>query len=619
MSDTNLLDSLKNSFKFQKADFAPWIEYIRFPKYKALEKNLQIEFTFPITILVGKNGVNKTSILHALYGVPGNKSVGQYWFSTDIDKIDTIDSGKESKQCMIYSYYHDKAGRVVEVLKTRVNTKNNLDYWEPARPQKQYDMTDYDQKDFKALGSQYSTRWENLEKNVIFCDNKEYVSAYDLLFYHSTYKGSKSIKSRQEFIRFRSRPLGNYISRNLEELNYKGRNRLLEDRLLSDVVVKEISKIMDEEYEYIRIIKHSLYTNLQKNDCMIRPAETILLKKKGLQYSEAFAGSGESRLILLVDKITSAESNSLVLIDEPEISLHPEAIYRFRDFLIATTLKLKLQVVVTTHSIHFIEGFPPEAIKLLERIENTVSISDSVDYRSAFYSIGASIDSKLIVFVEDELVKYLLDYYIKKTDNNILHNNVEIRVHPGGAESIINNWVKLGGICGLKKYLILLDGDKFKSIENSRYLKNEYFADGVIDSDRIPVSENHNLKDIIKDLTGVSFKNLPINGNHDSDNNDELYNAYRAIITYWSKYVIFLGKDKTPETLLKEAINYEGEGIEKEGKDFFKDQTQRLLNCDVVTAEQIFHQQQLSVPRISDTSELKLEINRILDVIKEHI
>lgn len=117
----------------------------------------------------------------------------------------------------------------------------------------------------------------------------------------------------------------------------------------------------------------------------------------------------------------------------------------------------------------------------------------------------------------------------------------------------------------------------------------------------------------------MSFKNLPINGNHDSDNNDELYNAYRAIITYWSKYVIFLGKDKTPETLLKEAINYEGEGIEKEGKDFFKDQTQRLLNCDVVTAEQIFHQQQLSVPRISDTSELKLEINRILDIIKEHI
>lgn len=280
MSDANLLDSLKKSFKFQKADFAPWIEYIRFPKYKALEKNLQIEFTFPITILVGKNGVNKTSILHALYGVPGNKSVGQYWFSTDIDKIDTIDSGKEPKHCMIYSYYHDKARRIVEVLKTRVNTKNNLDYWEPARPQKQYDMTDYDQKDFKDLGSQYSTRWENLEKNVVFCDNKEYVSAYDLLFYHSTYKGSKLIKSRQEFIRSRSRPLGNYISRNLEELNYKGRNRLIEDRLLSDEVVKEISKIMDEEYEYIRIIKHSLYTNLQKNDCMIRPAETILLKKK---------------------------------------------------------------------------------------------------------------------------------------------------------------------------------------------------------------------------------------------------------------------------------------------------------------------------------------------------
>ncbi len=45
---------------------------------------------------------------------------------------------------------------------------------------------------------------------------------------------------------------------------------------------------MDEEYEYIRIIKHSLYTNLQKNDCMIRPAETILLKKRAYNIREAF-------------------------------------------------------------------------------------------------------------------------------------------------------------------------------------------------------------------------------------------------------------------------------------------------------------------------------------------
>ena len=46
MSDTNLLDSLKNSFKFQKADFAPWIEYIRFPKYKALEKTCRSNLLF---------------------------------------------------------------------------------------------------------------------------------------------------------------------------------------------------------------------------------------------------------------------------------------------------------------------------------------------------------------------------------------------------------------------------------------------------------------------------------------------------------------------------------------------------------------------------------------------
>ena len=387
---------------------------------------------------------------------------------------------------------------------------------------------------------------------MIFCDNKEYVSAYDLLFYHSTYKGNKLIASKQDFIRSRSRPLGRYINKITNKLIYRGKNRLIEDRILSSETVRAISLIMDEEYDEIRIIQHSLYTNLHRNDCMIRPAQTILLKKKGLQYSEAFAGSGESRLILLVDKIKSASKNTLVLIDEPEISLHPEAIYRFRDFLILETLRLKLQVVVTTHSIHFIENFPPEAIKLLERIDNKVSITENVNYKSAFYSIGATIDAKLTIFVEDKLVKYLLEYYIKKINDSVLHNNVHIKICPGGAESIVKNIVGLGAIDEFSNIMILLDGDKYKDLDTCKYLKVEYFIDGKIDVDRIPVSDNNRLSNIIKELTGVEFDSLPINGNHINDNTDKLFAAYRAIISYWSRSVVFLGKCKLS---VKEKMN----------------------------------------------------------------
>lgn len=613
MGDTNSLNSLQAAFSYQKDTFEPWIEYIRFPKYKSLKKDFILHFSFPITIIVGKNGVNKTSILHALYGVPEKQSVGNYWFSTDVDKIDSQDTDNSKKHCMIYAYNHYKAKRCVEVLKTRVNNKKDLDYWEPARPQKQYEMIDCNEEDLTRLGSKYKTRWENLEKTVIFCDNKEYVSAYDLLFYHSTYKGNKLIASKQDFIRSRSRPLGRYINKITNKLIYRGKNRLIEDRILSSETVRAISLIMDEEYDEIRIIQHSLYTNLHRNDCMIRPAQTILLKKKGLQYSEAFAGSGESRLILLVDKIKSASKNTLVLIDEPEISLHPEAIYRFRDFLISETLRLKLQVVVTTHSIHFIENFPPEAIKLLERIDNKVSITENVNYKSAFYSIGATIDAKLTVFVEDKLVKYLLEYYIKKINDSVLHNNVHIKICPGGAESIVKNIVRLGAIDEFSNIMILLDGDKYKDLDTCKYLKAEYFIDGKIDVDRIPVSDNNRLSNIIKELTGVEFDSLPINGNHINDNTDKLFAAYRAIISYWSRSVVFLGKFKTPEDLLIESMQMQ---VKCKGKDEFLKLTQNHLGVEDVSAEDIFFYQKGCVPKIEKDSFLYKEVQRIIDIIK---
>lgn len=56
------------------------------------------------------------------------------------------------------------------------------------------------------------------------------------------------------------------------------------------------------------------------------------MRKSGRNYTEAFAGSGESRLIMLVNDIVNAPKNSLILIDEPEINLHPSAILRFKTF-----------------------------------------------------------------------------------------------------------------------------------------------------------------------------------------------------------------------------------------------------------------------------------------------
>ena len=114
--------------------FPGYITHIRFPRYKNIVDGTRIDFTFPITALVGSNGSGKTSILNALYGAPARKSTGQYWFST---KVDPIEEGEGSPSRFIYGHHNSTLKSVVETRKARVRKvrSGRLDpnYWEPTK------------------------------------------------------------------------------------------------------------------------------------------------------------------------------------------------------------------------------------------------------------------------------------------------------------------------------------------------------------------------------------------------------------------------------------------------------------------------------------------------------
>src|SRR5690606_39346468 len=65
---------------------------------------------------------------------------------------------------------------------------------------------------------------------------------------------------------------------------------------------------------------------------------------KNINYSEAFAGSGETAIVILVHKIFNATNESLILLDEPETSLHSGAQKRLMSFLIEQCIKKKHQI-----------------------------------------------------------------------------------------------------------------------------------------------------------------------------------------------------------------------------------------------------------------------------------
>lgn len=83
----------------------------------------------------------------------------------------------------------------------------------------------------------------------------------------------------------------------------------------------------------------------------------VFLTEKGIELNLTDLSSGEQHeVVLLYELIFNAKQNTLVLIDEPEISLHITWQKEFLDDLLRIIGLQKMQVIVATHSPQIING-----------------------------------------------------------------------------------------------------------------------------------------------------------------------------------------------------------------------------------------------------------------------
>lgn len=462
-----LEDQLRAVWNSDKS--SPRISAIRFPHFKALEHGLRIEFTFPVTALVGQNGSNKSPILHALYCAPDGYSMANLWFSTKLDPIET----DKNNHRLIYEYpIRTKSGtRVAEVRKSRVTKKfrndwvpkpldgqNDPDYWEPTKRVAVDDMAPIPEgSEFDAFLSGRRDRWRPIKKNVVYLDFREELSAYDKFVHHTARdRWTKNPTERRYRVITRSPELAIALS-SMKRTS----DRTDQPRLLSKEQVGEVSRILGKNFSEIKLIRHRCYGV---------EGYSAQMTLDGHRYSEAHAGSGEFAVIRLVDEISSAPDASLILLDEPEVSLHPGAQAALIEYIKGTCIKNGHQVVLSTHSPTIVESLPADAVKLLgtDGTSSTVRLlSQMTSPHHAFFNLGYVTSSPgRRVLVEDPFVEEIVRTACRVFDPSSLVS-VKVLPFPGGADRIVHSVIPTLTTSDISSTSILLDGDQLPESDDS--------------------------------------------------------------------------------------------------------------------------------------------------------
>lgn len=534
-----------------------YITHAVFPKFKNIEPGTRIDFEFPLTALVGANGIGKSSLLHALWGMPYGHSTSKFWFSTDLDPIE---DNKKDPQRYFYGYWHDGYGDVVETRKARIGKKR--DYWEPYRWSGRDGMMPMPEGDFEGKAKD---RWNPVRRKVVYINSRALFGSFDRYFYFDDDLGGGN---RRDVMLRAAHRLKNIKDDIKQSYTLGRRERIFENRMLTQDELTATSKILGRSYDSAQLIRHSLYPGNRGKDLSV-------VFKRGSEYSEAFAGSGEIAAVCTVVDMLAAEQHSLILLDEPETSLHPGAQRALLKFLLEQIKLKKHQIVISTHSSEFLTGLPHKAIKVFEDNGKTQSrILPRSSPAAALNRLGKPPQNKRRVLVEDSLAEQLVLHAAKGLDPGD-RETLEVKVAPGGAESILKYLGPAAMISG-DEIFVLLDGDKKR-------------VDEFSDPAQIAPAEHAKLDDMVKHELGLDPQ-YHIPGGHDvAAHRAAKITAHLDYLNWLRKRLNYLPRN-LPEHIILEAFEPDQDHSETNSKDakaalinLLSHGTQIELSADQVT------------------------------------
>lgn len=465
---------------FEKGIIKNRLLQIKVHSFRKFAPDSEINFSFPLTVIVGKNASGKTTIMKAIKLLSGKETAQEEFFET------VIDDGGFNKANISYTLDGEQF-RYERIRQNAWRREGNI-------PDK-----------FNVTYIQTKTMVGAIDKCLLYDDVGKNVSRFAKV----TYVIKQSKKMMQ---------------------NIRNNSTKKQSHFISESAVKDINYILQEDIKTIEVIRHKYFNGTWG---------TSILFNDGQQYSEYNSGSGEFVIASMVDKIQSISKGGLLLLDEPEISLHPGAQKRLICYILEMIKKKKIQVIISTHSTCIVENLPKEAIKCFRRIENEIiAIEENVIYKNAFLELEADIVEKKYILVEDKLAKTIIQKIIVAEG---LEGVLQVEICPGGASNIKKYILLTYSKTGIDNRFIIFDGDQKK--------------EDVPDFTKIPEADKTMdfFKDNFKKVTGISADK--IDWGFDANKKAERYNVEQQkqlvllYLEFFKRNVFFLPK-MIPEDII---------------------------------------------------------------------
>lgn len=197
--------------------------------------------------------------------------------------------------------------------------------------------------------------------------------------------------------------------------------------------------------------------------CGHRTSNILVVNRISASYSEMHMGFGEGRAAHLVSNLEMLPDKSLVLIEEPETSLHPSAQHELGKFLIDVSIRKGHQILLTTHSEYLLRTLPSLARIYLYQDAGLLCQIQGLTASEATSLMTEGHDKALNVLVEDDCAKAIVTEMIRRHDSSFLKT---ISVTSAGDYNSIRAAMRCLNDSGIQVAAVL-DGDQTAEPRNN--------------------------------------------------------------------------------------------------------------------------------------------------------